>query len=209
MEINYVAHTSYICRYKHIYAGWTPGKSRVFHYQHLNHDNKVKNNSIQFLSLTDLSDAWTVDNTVMFLQIPKFSHSSCYLGVANEATRHVAKLVEKQKKPSKPRKRTLIAVSRRPVPVPLVNHHLQSQVKELLTAYPSGLLSNMFCSAFRRRFGEELDFRKVGFRTIEELLRAIPGITVTIMPSGESRIFGLGSKCQNGRWLLNFAPCAV
>ena len=128
-------------------------------------------------------------------------HTLTYFsGVANDATKHVAKLVAKQKKPSKPRKRTLVAISRRPVPVPLVNHHLQSQVKELLSAYPGGLVPNVFCSAFRRRFGEELDFRRVGFRTIQELLHVIPSVNVTVMPSGESRIFGPGMKCRNGEF---------
>lgn len=97
-----------------------------------------------------------------------------------------------------------MAISRRPIQAPLVHHHLQVQIKELLASYPSGLLASMFCSAFKRRFGEELDFKKLGFKTLVGFLQVIPTVNVVTMVSGEYRVFGLGTKSLNciseGKW---------
>ena len=60
-----------------------------------------------------------------------------------------------------------------------------------MTAYPSGLLGSMFCIAFSRRFGQELKFDKMGFKSLAGLLSSVSDIVqVEQMRGGGFRVYG-------------------
>ena len=91
-----------------------------------------------------------------------------------------------------------------PEPDPVVPHFIRTQVKELLASYPSGLLGSMFVTAFSRRFGQELDFAKLRFKSLGHLLESIPDIArIEDMRGGGYRVYGKRNLAVNLGMYLN------
>ena len=112
-------------------------------------------------------------------------------GIPDATTRHIARLVARQKKSSPRRKKRL--TSYQPEQAPVLPHFIRTQIKELLTGYPSGLLGSMFAAAFKRRFGEEINYKRLEFKSLSQLLEAIPDIVeIEHMRGGGFRVYG---KC--------------
>ncbi|XP_029197826.2 tudor domain-containing protein 5-like isoform X1 [Acropora millepora] len=112
-------------------------------------------------------------------------------GIADASTRHIANLVERQKRTSPKRKTRLTTY--RPESAPVVPHFVRTQIKELLSNYPSGLLGSMFAIAFSRRFGKELNYNALRFHSLGHLLESIPDIArVEDMRGGGLRVYGKG-----------------
>ncbi|XP_068695369.1 tudor domain-containing protein 5-like isoform X2 [Montipora foliosa] len=119
-------------------------------------------------------------------------------GIADAATRHIASLVERQKKTSPKRKTRLTTY--RPESLPVVPHFIRTQIKELLSSYPSGLLGSMFCIAFNRRFGQELNYSTLRFQSLGHLLESIPDIARIEDMKGRRgfRVYGRGVDVNLG-----------
>ncbi|XP_070575119.1 tudor domain-containing protein 5-like isoform X2 [Ptychodera flava] len=159
------------------------------------------------------------NSTLEFLKaIPecaKFTYDRGHLileGVADVTTKHIASLVSRQKisksrrgrgrgrggrgypsfvrriPPPPPRGpiKPLMAVD-----LPTVPAHLRAKVKELLFLYPNGLLGSSFNTAFARRFGHHINFTAMGFKSLGDILKALPDL-VTIQPLGGGgfKLFG-------------------
>lgn len=137
--------------------------------------------------LKDLSDvarpSW--ENGVLVLR-----------GIPDATTRHIARLVARQKKSSPRRKKRL--TSYQPEQAPVLPHFIRTQIKELLTGYPSGLLGSMFAAAFKRRFGEEINYKRLEFKSLNQLLEAIPDIVeIEHMRGGGFRVYGKRFETDN------------
>ena len=106
-------------------------------------------------------------------------------------------MVERQKRTSPKRKTRLTTY--RPESAPVVPHFVRTQIKELLNNYPSGLLGSMFAIAFSRRFGKELNYNALRFRSLGHLLESIPDIArVEDMRGGGLRVYGKGIAINSG-----------
>lgn len=117
-------------------------------------------------------------------------------GIADATTRHIASLVARQKKPSTKRKTRL--TSYHPEPAPVVPHIIRTQITELLSQYPSGLLGSMFAVAFNRRFGQELNYERLKFKSLRNLLESIFDIVrIEEMRGGCYRVYGKGNALDN------------
>lgn len=125
-------------------------------------------------------------------------------GIADATTRHIASLVARQKKHSTKRKTRL--TSYRPEPAPIVPHILRTQITELLSQYPSGLLGSMLNVAFSRRFGQELNYERLKFKSLRNLLESIFDIVrIEEMRGGSYRVYGKGIALDNldsGRYIM-------
>lgn len=110
-------------------------------------------------------------------------------GIPDATTRHIARLVARQRK-SSPRRKTRLT-SYQPEQTPVLPHFIRTKIKELLVGYPSGLLGSMFAVAFKRRFGEEIYYNRLGFKSLNHLLEAVPDIVeVERMRGGGFRVYG-------------------
>ena len=129
------------------------------------------------------------------------------LGIADAATRHIASLVERQKKTSPKRKTRLTTY--RPESLPVVPHFIRTQIKELLSSYPSGLLGSMFCIAFNRRFGQELNYSTLRFQSLGHLLESIPDIARIEDMKGRRgfRVYGRGVDVNLGMYTAVVLRC--
>jgi len=117
-------------------------------------------------------------------------------GIADATTRHIASLVARQKKSSSKRKTRL--TSYHPEPTPIVPHIIRTQIRELLGQYPSGILGSMFAVAFNRRFGQELNYERLKFKSLGNLLESIPDIVrIEHMRGGGYRVYGKGNALHN------------
>lgn len=117
-------------------------------------------------------------------------------GIADAATRHIASLVARQKK-STAKRRTRVT-SHRPEPTPVVPYFIRMQIRELLSGYPSGLLGSMFAIAYNRRFGQELDYNRLRFKSLGHLLESVPDIVrIEDMRGGGYRVYGKGNEAVN------------
>lgn len=117
-------------------------------------------------------------------------------GIADATTRHIASLVARQKKTSSKRKTRVTTYH--PEPAPVVPHFIRTQIKELLSGYPSGLLGSMFAVAFSRRFGQELNYDKLRFSSLGHLLKSISDIVrIEDMRGGGYRVYGKRNDAVN------------
>ena len=117
-------------------------------------------------------------------------------GIADATTRHIASLVARQKKTSSKRKTRVTTFH--PEPTPVVPHFIRTQIKELVSSYPSGLLGSMFALAFNRRFGQELNYDKLRFKSLGHLLDSISDIVkIEDMRGGGYRVYGRGNDKVN------------
>lgn len=75
--------------------------------------------------------------------------------------------------------------------MPTVPALLRGQIRELLFAYPSGLLGSNFDLAFSRRFGQQLNHNRMGFNTQLDLLKSINDIVeVELLATGGYKLHG-------------------
>lgn len=75
---------------------------------------------------------------------------------------------------------------------------MRTCVKQLLAAYPSGLLGSMFCSAYCQRFGQELDYARHSFKSLGDFLRALPDIVkIEHMQGGGFRVIPLATASSS------------
>ncbi|XP_078343727.1 tudor domain-containing protein 5-like isoform X2 [Oculina patagonica] len=117
-------------------------------------------------------------------------------GIADATTRHIASLVARQKKSSAKRKTRVTTY--RPEPIPIVPHFIRMRIKELLSQFPSGILGSMFAIAFKRRFGEELIYERLRFKSLGHLLESVPDIVrIEDMKGGGYRVYGKGNEVVN------------
>ena len=102
----------------------------------------------------------------------------------------------RQKKSTTKRKTRLTTYH--PEPVPVVPHFIRTQIKELLSGYPSGLLGSMFALAFHRRFGQELSYEKLRFKSLGHLLESLTDIVrIEDMRGGGYRVYGKANDKVN------------
>ncbi|XP_071097554.1 tudor domain-containing protein 5-like [Haliotis cracherodii] len=107
-------------------------------------------------------------------------------------TQHIERLVSRQKIPNKKK----WAVLRKPPPrrntyrpAPIVPSHLRNQIQNLFKSYGDGLPITHFETCFSKRFGYQLDYKKLRFDTLSDLLESIP-LVVKLLPfqNGELRV---------------------
>ena len=96
-------------------------------------------------------------------------------GVADESTRHIAKMVSRQRntgfhqmKAEQPVRRTVIT--------PSIPFHIQGCLRQLMHAYPNGLLIEHFEEAYARRFGYYLSLRRLNCNSLQELINNVPDV---------------------------------
>ena len=95
-----------------------------------------------------------------------------------------------RQKKSAPKRKTRPATYR-PEREPVVPHFIRTQIKELLSGYPSGLLGSMFALAFHRRFGQELSYEKLRFKSLGHLLESMSDVVrIEDMRGGGYRVYG-------------------
>ena len=115
------------------------------------------------------------------------------VGIADDNTRHIARLVARQKSRKPKSRRTTVAIQKY-VPKPTVPYYVRTCVKELLSTYPAGILGPAFCNTFHQRFGRELDYARHGFKSLGEFLRALPDIvTIEHMKGGGFRVYAVAT----------------
>ena len=144
----------------------------------------VKSPGVTSLKLQD-----SLSNCLLFACVIKIFLSCQFAGIADATTRHIASLVARQKK-SPPKRKTRLTTCR-PESEPVVPHFIRTQIKELLSGYPSGLLGSMFSLAFHRRFGQELSYGKLRFKSLGHLLESMSDIVrIEDMRGGGYRVYG-------------------
>ena len=95
-----------------------------------------------------------------------------------------------RQKKSAPKRKTR-PTTYRPEREPVVPHFIRTQIKELLSGYPSGLLGSMFALAFHRRFGQELSYEKLRFKSLGHLLESMSDVVrIEDMRGGGYRVYG-------------------
>ncbi|XP_078604467.1 uncharacterized protein LOC144878090 [Branchiostoma floridae x Branchiostoma japonicum] len=115
--------------------------------------------------------------------------------VVDEDTQRVANLVARQRE-SRPRRMYERKAHPRPrplqpAPTASVPAGVRTQVKQLLASYPSGIPSSAFNTAFGRRFGSQINYTKLGYKSMGELLRALRDIILIRPQAGSTfRIYG-------------------
>lgn len=134
--------------------------------------------------LNDITDVISINwrNGIMFLR-----------ALPDSSTRHLEKLISNQKLDKKkwaatrPVQRSR-PLSRRHPPTPRhVPWFLRQQVSQLCKSYPHGLHLSDFDSAFSRRFGSHLDFCRLGYSAMKDLLCSLSDIVyIKQLPNGGS-----------------------
>lgn len=97
-------------------------------------------------------------------------------GQANESTKHIARMVQSQRCPSKGRGRPRPSetVTKQTPTVPI---DFEVNLARLFLAFPDGVAVSNFVEAYGRRFGRYPEFSRWGYSSIEHLLRSLPHIT--------------------------------
>ena len=113
-----------------------------------------------------------------------------FSGIADSSTKHIAKLVARQKTSSRSRRVSKAPICTKPLVVP---SFFRSNIKELLLSYPSGILGSALNSAYARNYGDEINFAKLGFKSMSHLLGNMQDI-VTIVKDGKGGFRVCGSK---------------
>ncbi|PIK36455.1 hypothetical protein BSL78_26713 [Apostichopus japonicus] len=133
-------------------------------------------NSAQDL-LLDMPDVarpqWERGNLVLF-------------GVADNTTKHIQRMVSRQRKDkAKYRRKEQLA----PAVTASVPASLQSQVKTILKKHPAGISDEEFELTFYQYQNYNINFKKLGFQTLWEFFRAIPGVKASHTSKDEYDIF--------------------
>ena len=129
----------------------------------------------------------------------------CLSAVADESTAHIQKLVGKQKINNKNKYATLRKGgpppqrhrSGPPRPTPTVPAFIRKNLWLLFKSYPDGLPLTHFEPAFARRFNCQLQFSRLGFSSIRDLLLSVPDIVKVQDFGGEIRVVPAGGAFQN------------
>ena len=114
-------------------------------------------------------------------------HACMLYGLPNEPTKHIAKMVQNQRFPSKgrgkPRQNATVTKQTPAVPI-----DFEVNLARLFLAFPDGVAVSDFVEAYGRRFGRYPEFSRWGYSSIEHLLRSLPHITCLKPdgPGGES-----------------------
>lgn len=134
-------------------------------------------------------------------------------GIPDEKTAHVARLVYGQKDSGKPKGLKGAILNMRnggtwrkrqfyPVNVPqrferreynttkvVVPADIRTRFRELLTSYPNGIIMANINIAYQRRFGTQLDFRKLGFYSLKDMIESMTDtITLQTLREGGCKI---------------------
>lgn len=114
-------------------------------------------------------------------------HACMLYGLANESTKHIARMVQSQRFPSKGRgrPRPVATVAKQTPAVPI---DFEVNLARLFLAFPDGVAVSDFVEAYGRRFGRYPEFSRWGYSSVEHLLRSLPHITC-LKPDGP------GGKC--------------
>ena len=125
------------------------------------------------------------------------SHGVLLRGVADESTRHIAKMVSRQRstgyhqlKAEQPVKRAITAIT-----TPSIPFHIQGCLRQLLHAYPNGLPIEQFEEAYARRFGYYLSLRRLKCNSLQELINNVPDI-LKIDKDAAGRTVIVGEACK-------------
>lgn len=101
-------------------------------------------------------------------------------GVGNESTKHIEKLVSRQKH-SPPNGRPKVNTSPSAVP-----DRFKAQLRELMLSYPDGLRRDRFSEAYAKRFGCHANYHSWGFPSLEHLLKAMPEVVTCLYDKTKS-----------------------
>jgi len=116
-----------------------------------------------------------------------------FYGVADESTRHIAKMVSRQKNTGYHHLKGQSI--KRPVTTPSIPFHIQGCLRQLLHAYPNGLPIEQFEEAYARRFGYYLSLRRLKCNSLQELINSVPGVLkINKDAAGRTVIVGDTSK---------------
>ncbi|CAC5377238.1 TDRD5 [Mytilus coruscus] len=139
------------------------------------------------------------------LQITYRKGMMCLEVIPDDTTRHIAKLVSKQKIPNKnkyatmrrgppPRKQQYKVTSSLP-------HYIRNNISELFRSYSNGLPLTHFDTAYSKRFGSIFSFSRLGFVSMKELLYSIPEcVLLKEFQAGEWRVLPVHMKAPEGNW---------
>lgn len=129
----------------------------------------------------------------------------CLEVIPDDTTRHIAKLVSKQKI-SNPQKYATMRrgppprKQQRQLPSTLP-HYIRKNISELFRSYSNGLPLTHFDTAYSRRFGSMFSFSRLGFVSLKELLYSIPDIVMLKeFQAGEWRVLPAKAKAPDGNW---------
>jgi hypothetical protein len=128
-------------------------------------------------------------------------------GVADETTQHIAELVSKQKsKRSGGRSRVIPLKTKQAViarqrierqerlAAPYVPPFVRTNISQLLKENPDGVLGSSFNAIYSRRFGTQIDYNRLKFNNVKELLMSIKDIVhIEEMRTGGCRIYSADS----------------
>lgn len=126
-------------------------------------------------------------------------------GVADESSKHIAKLVSKQRVNTRKSRR----ISKQPVNTKplIVPSQCRKNIQELLSVYPNGVLDTAFLSAYNRHYGSQLDYSGLGFRSMPEFFNAMQDIAVIEKyPRGGYRVCAVAKKrmSTSGEYMNSF-----
>lgn len=130
-------------------------------------------------------------------------------GIPDESTKHLHSLIRKQK--STGRNSKLItpqaAENRKPPVKPLIPNAVRVRLKDLLSSYVSGIDGILMCKAYGRRFGHDLNYQELGFRSLKQFLQQLPDI-LRMVPVGPASVTVYPVKENIGKYLLiSFRQC--
>ena len=140
---------------------------------------------------------WNLDALIMSGCLePEFFYQYLLLnisGIADDSSKHIAKLVSRQRvNGSKSRRISSAPISTKPLVVP---DRFRRNIKELLSVYPNGVLGSALCQAYSRHYGEELSHSKLGFKSTSQLLNALQDIARIVKnPRGGFRVCAVVRK---------------
>ncbi|XP_064635607.1 tudor domain-containing protein 5-like isoform X2 [Lineus longissimus] len=132
-------------------------------------------------------------------------------GVADETTQHIAELVSKQKsKKSGGRSRVLPLKTKQALMTkqrlerqmqlaqPYVPPFIRTNISQLLKEHPDGISGSSFNAIYSRRFGTQIDYNRLRFNNVKELLQSIQDIVhIETIFSGGIRIFSVDMAPQS------------
>lgn len=115
-------------------------------------------------------------------------------GVADESTRHIAKMVSRQKNTGYHQMKVEQPV-KKASSVPFIPFHIQGCLRQLLQAYPNGLPIEQFEEAYARRFGYYLSLKRLKCSSLQELINNVPDVLrIDKDATGRTIIVGEASK---------------
>lgn len=121
-------------------------------------------------------------------------HGVFLRGVADESTRHIAKMVQRQKNSGYHHMKMDQPV-RKATTTPSIPFYIQGCLRQLLQAYPNGLPIEQFEEAYARRFGYYLSLRRLKCNSLQELINNVPGVLKIAKDiNGRTVVVGEASK---------------